>query len=60
MGKCELSRFEDLGLVQACEYSELDEKMMRQLFKDESEIPVDLTPQRPGESTQPILNGDDS
>ena len=35
LGHCELSRFEDLGLIEACRYDEAEQQEMSYIFKDE-------------------------
>jgi hypothetical protein len=44
LGRCELNRFEDLGLMEACRYEQSDQTMMEYIFKDEGAIkPVGKT-----------------
>jgi len=44
LGKCELNRFEDLGLVETCRYEEQDERMMDYLLKSEGDYLANVSP----------------
>lgn len=44
LGKCELNRFEDLGLVDTCRYEEEDERMMDYLLKSEGDFLANISP----------------
>ena len=55
LGYCEISRFEDLNLNEACRYEETNEVMMRELFSHEAELRVFVKKEKP-EDTDPSLN----
>lgn len=39
LGHCDVSRFEDLGMMDACRYGDVEEQMMDALFSAEGKIP---------------------
>lgn len=40
LGRCELNRFEDLGLIETCRFEKSDQVAMDYVFKQEAEIRV--------------------